>query len=274
MRRTVARLAFAALLLFSGCATLPEHYALPGSTQTFTLEEILPQVRNERVVFLGESHASEEDHLVQYEVIKYLHESGKQVAVALEMFPSDMQPLLDRWIGNSLSDDDFKRAYFGVWRVPYEYYGRIFEYAKKARIPLIGINGDQTRIEDVAKKGLAALPAEFRKTIGVTSCEESPLYRKVIELLGRKITHMAEFPFFCDAQRLRDTIMAYNLTGILKRGDYTVIVLAGSVHAMKAAVPRILSAYTGVTGMVLMSKDFIELVFSEPNGDIADYMWY
>lgn len=202
-----------AILVLSGCATLPEHYVSLHDRRVLRLDETLQQIKDERVIFVGESHESEDDHLVQFEIIKHLHENRKRVVIALEMFPADMQPILTQWVKGALSEDDFEKAYNRAWRV---YYEEIFKYSKEAHIPLVGINANSAQIRSVAQRGLAAVPEEIRRMVGVSSCAELPDYEKMIRLIEPNISHAANLPFMCDAQLLRDTIMAHNIAGILK----------------------------------------------------------
>jgi aminopeptidase N len=264
-----------ALLALWGCATLPEHYRSVATGQSLKFNEILSKVENRRVIFVGERHTSGGDHLVQLEVIRYLHEKGKKVAIALEMFPAEMQGVLDRWNEGFLSDEGFERAYGRVWHEPFSYYEDIFAYARKEKIPLVGINGVAGQIEHIAMIGLQAVPADTLKEIAYSPCAEQPRYRWMITLFLKYGTpHAADLPFFCDAQRFRDTVMAYSVAAALKKNVDVVVVLAGSAHVLKAAVPDILRRYTGVRFTVLMSGAFGPLIRVMPENETADYLWY
>lgn len=260
------------LLILTGCATLPEHYVSMDSESQIKLEELFEDIKNNRVIFIGERHDRMEDHLFQFEIVKRLYENHVDIVIALEMFPSEMQAVLDGWVEGAYSDNGFKQAYQMAWGMPYEYYETVFNYARKVRIPLVGINGNQVQIENVAKNGLKTLPEEFRRAIGVTTCAESPSYEIIIGHFGQQ--HTPKLPFFCDAQLLRDTIMANNIARIMKTGKQNVVVLVGSLHAIKVAIPSILERSEHVSYKVLLSKEAAEVLFDKPDGRIADYLWY
>jgi aminopeptidase N len=264
----------AILSLTIGCATLPENYVSLNNRTVSSLEEIMDEISNKKVIFLGEGHDIKEDHLVQFEVIRRLHERGKDMVIALEMFPSEAQPALNQWIGGKISENDFKKNYYSVWHVPYEYYSKIFEYARRFKIPLAGINGDETLINNVAKTGIEKLPKDFRRAFRVASCDRAPQYRRMIDLFESEAGHASKMPFLCDAQLLRDSLMAYNIMAVLERGRFTVVVLVGSIHALRAAVPGILARHYNVTSSVLVSKRFADIVSPDPDAEVADYMWY
>ena len=73
------------------------------------------------------------------------------------------------------------------------------------------------------KKGLKAVPENFLKKIKFTDCSTDPVYEKIVN----SIDHASEFPFFCDGQRLRDAVMAFNIAKAMRGNNYTVVVLAG-----------------------------------------------
>jgi uncharacterized iron-regulated protein len=263
------------LLMLFGCATLPEQYRSLQTGQSLKFDGILSRIENDRVVFVGESHESARDHLVQLAVIRRLHERGKRVAVALEMFPAAMQGVLDRWNEGRLSEDDFERAYSGVWNEPYSYYKDIFAYARQEGIPLIGINGETGHIVAIAVAGPKVISESTLKKLDYSPCAEQPEYRRLIGLfIEHGAPHGAELPYFCDAQRYRDTVMAYSIAEALKGDVDVVVVLAGSAHVLKAAVPGILRRYTDARSDVVMSAAFAAVMRSLPESETADYLWY
>lgn len=262
------------LFAAAGCATLPAHYMSLRDSRASSLEEVIRQINNEKVIFVGEGHETTEDHLVQLAVVRRLHEGEKKVVIALEMFQSEAQPVLNQWVGGEISENDFIKAYHSAWRVPYEYYSKIFEYARQVRIPLAAINEKESLINNVAKTGIESLPKDFRKAAKVPPCARVPEYSRMIDSLQAKAPHTSKMPFFCDAQLLRDSLMAYHIAGILEKGDFTVVVLVGSTHALKVAIPRILFSYYNVKSAVLISKEFVDIVSLKKNTEIADYIWY
>lgn len=274
MRAPLIYFLSAILFLTAGCATLPEHYVSLQDQRVSSLEEILHQIKDEKVIFLGERHEITEDHLVQLEVVRLLHEDGKNVVIALEMFPAEAQSILNKWVGGEISENDFKSAYYSTWSVSYENYSNIFEYARQVRIPLAGINGPEVLINNVAKTGIENLPRDFRKAVKVPSCSQLPEYSRMINFFEKRIAHGSKMPFFCEAQLLRDSLMAYHIAGVLGRGNFTVVALVGATHALKMAVPKILINNYNVKSAVLMSKQFVDIISPELKGDIADYIWY
>lgn len=257
------------LFLFFGCASLPTHYLSLDNDASANLDEVLKKIGNERLIFVGEVHGTASIHLLELKIIKYLHESGKQVIIALEAFPSHRQETLNQWIGGSLSEYDFERAYEKIWAVPYEYYQGILEYARDQSIPLVAINADNAMIEGVAKHGLHVVSQDFLREIKFTDCSTDAQYE---EILG-KTYHAAEFPFLCNGQRLRDAIMAYNIAKAMRENIYTVVVLVGVAHALKVAVPRMLQNHADVGYTVLVPEAVKRIIRRPPDKNIADFTW-
>ena len=253
-----------------GCASLPADFLDLDTRKPLGLDSVLYNISEERVIFIGELHGTSSIHLLQLEIIKRLRQSGKELVVALEAFPYTRQEILNKWIEGSLSRDNFQRAYRATWSVPFRYYEGIFEYAKEQHIPLVAINAEDATIREVLKKGLQAVPEDFLRKAEFTDCSTDPEYKELVN----RIYHAAEFPFFCDGQRLRDAVMALNIANAMRGNNYTVVVLAGVGHSYKIAVPRMLESHIKTTYTVLLPEEVKYFIKKTPDSNIADYIWY
>ena len=267
MRRLVF---LCAIFFFTGCASLPANYVDLNDQTPLRLDAVLAKISDKQVIFVGEIHGTSSIHLLQAEVIKQLKERGKEVVVALEAFPFTRQEILNKWIEGSLNKYDFRQAYKAIWSIPFHYYERIFDYAREAQIPLLAINAEDMMIREVTGKGLQAVPEDFLRKIGYTDCSTDPEYKDLVN----KTPHASEFPFFCDAQRLRDSVMASTIAEAVKGGHKTVIVLAGVAHAVKPAAPRLLRNHGDITCAVLLPEEVIHFIRKTPDRSIADFIWY
>ncbi len=61
------------------------------------MSEAITQLKQNRIILVGEHHDNKNHHQAQLDVIRALKETGVKVAVGLEMFRSDSQQALDRW---------------------------------------------------------------------------------------------------------------------------------------------------------------------------------
>ena len=257
------------LFFIAGCASLPTHYISLDQQTSAGFEAVLTQIEHERVIFIGEIHGTPSIHLLQLEIIKHLHQRGKQVAVALEAFPDSKQEIFNEWIGGKLDEYAFEKIYKETWAVPYAYYKGILEYAREEHIPLVAINADNALIGAVSKYGLREIPQDFLREIKFTECATDARYKEIID----RTYHAAEFPFLCDGQRLRDAVMAFNIARALRANNVTMVVLAGATHAMKIAVPQMLQRHIAVSSTVLMPGTVGRIIRRTPDKHIADYIW-
>lgn len=271
----VKRIFFSVLLtIAAGCSALPKHYVELNSGTVVTLETILRQIENERVVFVGEIHGNPGSHSVQLEVIRYLHENGREVVIAIEVVPATKQKFLDRWINGNISRETFSRFFYDTVRIPYRYYESIFEYAREKRIPVAGIDAESKFISDVSKYGAKSVPFEFLEKIRFTDCSADPGYARVLRFSGERQYHTSGFPYLCNGQRMRDAVMAYNIANILKDSDVAVVVLTGTAHALKLAVPQAVNKHIDVSFKVLLPGKTRSMIERNIGHNIADYVWY
>lgn len=259
-----------AISFFTGCASLPSNYVELDNQTPLSLDAVLGKISEKQVIFIGEIHGTSSIHLLQSEIIKYLNRSGREVTIGLEAFPYTRQELLDQWIEGSLNKYDFQRAYKAVWSIPFHYYEEIFDYAREQHIPLLAINAEDMMIRNVSKKGLQVVPEDFLRKIKYTDCSTDTEYRDLVS----GTPHASEFPFFCDAERLRDTVMASIIAQTVKEGNKTVIVLAGVAHSVKPAVPRLLKNRGEIACTVLLPEEVSYFIRKTPDRNIADFIWY
>ena len=258
------------ILFFIGCASLPKHYLDLHEHTSLNFDAVLSRIAMKRVIFIGEIHGTSNIHLLQLEVIKKLHQSGKEIVIAIEAFPFTRQEILNKWIVGSLNEYDFERAYKATWSIPYRYYEGIFAYAREQHIPLLAINAEDTMIRQVSKQGLQVVPKDLLQRVKFTDCSTDAQYKEIVN----RTYHASDFPFFCDAQRLRDAIMAFTIADAVRGNNGTVVVLAGVAHSSKLAVPHMLENHGETTYSVLLPEAVAYFIGKTPDKNIADYIWY
>lgn len=190
------------------------------------------------VVLVGESHDDPWHHAVQLQIIESLRLSGYPVAVGLEMFQHREQKILDDWLAGSLSEREMAEAFARNWDASWPLYSSIFEYCRRERIPLIGLNVPREITRQVARQGFASLSREQLKELPPVVCIVDPAYEAFLRRVLGAHAGEGEFDKFCEAQLVWDTAMAY-YAGEYHASDpeRLLVVLTGSVHAWKPAVP-------------------------------------
>jgi uncharacterized iron-regulated protein len=230
-------------------------YDLRAARHT-TLADRIPELLKSRVVLVGEQHTEEGHHRAQLRVIQALHKAGAQVAVGLEMFRRNSQADLDRWVSGELRPQEFEKIFQDNWGYPWPAYQAIFEYARTAKIPMIGLNVPREITRQVARSGFQSLTEAQRGQLADVTCQIDEEYMRYVRGAHGAHAHgNMNFLFFCEAQMVWDTAMAvHTLEHLGRHPQATVVILAGVGHAQKGAVPRQLKLRSPVAVTVLLPE--------------------
>lgn len=250
------------------------HILRATDLKEISAEELIQDLTTAQVIFIGELHDHVGHHQAQLSIIRALQKDRQPLAIGLEMFRKDSQAALDRWVGGGYSLDSFLKDYQDNWSM-WEKYREIFEYAKRQKIPLVGLNIPREISKMVARQGFAALPEQQRQALGNVQCIVDPEYGDFIRrAMGGHGGHGQQYLFFCEAQMLWDTMMARNLVDFLKQNpQHRVVVLAGSGHAWKFGIPRQLLEQMEITYRVVLPEIDSRVSRTSIDSDVADYLW-
>ena len=239
-----------------------------------SLTEVLKDLAGVRLVCIGELHAEASHHRAQLKVIRALHNGGKQIAVGLEMFRAEEQDQLNRWVRREVPEETFLPVYLRNWNIPWELYSDIFLYCRENAIPMIGLNVPNAVTRQVARMGFSSLAEEHLQHLPPVSCNVDQIYQDFIRrALGVTHKHRADFEYFCEAQLVWDTVMAWHTVRFLKENpNYTVVILAGSGHAWKRGIPEQVRRQSDLTFRVVLpetptlDRESVKL-------EDTDYLW-
>jgi len=218
---------------------------------------ILPRLQGKRVVLVGERHSTASHHRAQLDIIRMLHESGKPVAVGLEMFRHDSQDVLDRWIAGDLNEPAFQEAFQDNWGFAWGLYRGIFVYARENGIPLVGLNVPRDLTRQVARRGYGSLNERQRAKLGDVACRVDEAYMAFIRKAygGHGHADKGHFLFFCEAQMVWDSAMAVHALRYLEEHpERTIVMLTGTAHARKQAIPAQLRSRSDVPVAVVLPE--------------------
>lgn len=229
---------------------------LPNGAATSAIQsfdEIVTELAQNRVIYLGETHDSLSDHLLQFRIIQALQKKGLDLAIAMEMFPtSSQQPLDDYLLGQKkMEEADFLRQshWFEVWRYDWRLFRPIFSFCRQYSIPVYGINIERKIVSTVFADGHTDnLSPEQIQTI---AADRDLGVQGYVERLRLVHGFHAESPHgkgkgisgFVQSQAIWDESMAENIAKILEdHPKKTVVVIAGSQHTRKDSgiPPRLL----------------------------------
>lgn len=271
---TARRMAlFCWALLLCSCARLPSHFYDLTTNSNILTERLIQRIGDSRVIFIGEAHDSEVDHKVQLEVIRQLHESGRRVIIAMEAMPAKQNSTLNSWRNGHISETHLVKAYYINWTVPYSYYADIFRYAQAQQIELVGINLTRHKIRSVISNGAENEPIKLQQTIRFTRCEQEPEYARFMQGYWGELGHKIAFERLCDIQRFKDAFMAYQISQVLQQPDSTVVVLAGSLHALKNAIPAMIARHGWEHSLVMTTRELSRLTQTPLTEEHSDLVW-
>jgi len=244
---------------------------------TIPFDRMVGEVSKSRVVVIGETHDNQSHHDLQLKIIRTLYEGGAPLAVGLEMFRAESQELLDKWWRWGMPTEQFEALYRENWGMPWLLYRDIFLYTRQKRIPLVGLNVPRDIISKVAREGFASLTeAERKKLPPGLSCTLDEAYRSFIRRTFTEHAHASgrSFDHFCEAQMVWDTAMAiYALEYLDKNPGSRIVILAGTVHAWKRAIPRqIATMRPDVTVSVILPVQGGQAERDKITAEDADYL--
>lgn len=237
--------------------------------------EMVGELKGGQVIYVGETHDNRDHHDLQLRIIRELHRAGKPLAIGLEMFTAANQGQLDRWTAGRLSLESFRTLYLREWNVPWPFYGDIFLFARDKRIPLIGLNVPRDITRKVARTGFDSLTRKERRRLPPDiTCDVDPTYMAMIRRsYSDHDTNAKTFKNFCEAQMLWNKTMAFHLLEFVRKyPGRTVVVIAGSGHAIRGGMPaQVTKANAGFAGFVVLPDPAIPA--SRVTLADADYLW-
>lgn len=132
-------------------------FAGVSDKQAADLAEVVRNVVEADVIFIGEIHYNEQHHKAQLDIIRSLHGKKLPIAIGLEMFTTDDQQALDDWSSGKLSEEIFLPIYLRTWSYEWQLYRDLFIFAREHRIPLIALNIPKAVMAKVMAEGPSAL---------------------------------------------------------------------------------------------------------------------
>ncbi len=218
-----------------------------------SFEQILNSLAEKRVIYLGETHNSLADHLLQLRIIQGLQAKGVELAVAMEMFPQSSQQILDNYVLKQTDMDEAaflkESHWFKVWRYDWRLFRPIFNFCRAHKIPVFGINIERDIVSNVFAAGSTdKLSQEQQQTIASHRDLSMDGYvdrLRIVHGFHGQNPHGDSngFAGFVQSQAIWDESMAENISTILQDNPQkTLLVIAGAQHTRKDSgiPPRLL----------------------------------
>jgi len=197
---------------------------------------MLAALTDARVVYAGETHDNPASHRLQLSILQAMHQRWPgQVALGMEMFTPEQQPVLDAWTRGELSEKEFLKqsGWFKGWSMDYTFYRELLDYAREQHIPVRGLNVDKQLRRQVGRTPVDELDEETRARLPEMDFSD-PYQRGLVRAIyGGHAAGKAMFEGFVRVQTLWDESMAQNAAAYLESDaghDRHLLVVAGGNH--------------------------------------------
>lgn len=261
-----------------------EIFKLPAG-EKISFQQLMDNLQEARVIFIGESHDQAEHHRIQVRILKDLLAKGREVAIGMEMFERRQQPILDRWSKGLLTEEDFLEEiqWEKTWGMDYQLYRAILEEAKNHHLQVIGLNVERDLVRKVAQNGIEKLSPEYKAKlpeINLTDKEHLAYIKTIYR--DHQGGSAEKFKHFYQAQCLWDDGMAETLSQFLKSPEgtgKTVVVMVGSGHIVfDFGIPKRFYRRTPLSYQTIVLKTWKknldeDLIFSGASEPLADFLW-
>ena len=200
--------------------------------KVISITELIKDLNKTDVLFFGEEHNDSVGHTLELEIFKQMHMAYPKAALSMEMFHTDVQPVINEYLGGYISEKNFiKEA--RAWN-NYNDYRPLIEYAKANKIDVIGANGAARYSNMVSKLGLDALntlPEESKSFLPRLPIDTATgnYYNKFVKELG---SHNMGGMKIYQTQNFWDATMAWSIARYIKKHKHTKIMqLNGRFHS-------------------------------------------
>lgn len=185
-----------------------------------TGEEVTPQQLAEAaiarggVLVFGEYHDRASLHALEEELLQALYQRQSRLALSLEMFERDVQPVMDRYLAGELSEEAFLQQ-SRPWPRYASDYRALVEFAKARRLPVIAGNIPRYIAAHYAKTG--AFAPEHRpylpRVLSAPDGAYKDAFYKAMAGMGSEGMRIpaARYQAMYQAQCLKDDAMAQSL---------------------------------------------------------------
>lgn len=211
----------------------------PSSSQDLSHQEIIQELTEADIVYLGEVHNRPEDHQAQLQILQALHEENEEVTLALEMFQRPFQGAINRYLEGEINEEQLREQtqYDQRWGFPWSYYAPLLQFAQENDLSVLALNTPTEITSQVSSQGLESLSGDDFRYIPPREeirTEDNPEYRERLEEIYRQHhspSNSGSPENFIEAQILWDETMAEKVAETYQESpEQQVLVIAGLGH--------------------------------------------
>ncbi|UCF21485.1 MAG: ChaN family lipoprotein [Gemmatimonadota bacterium] len=295
-----------------------EYRVFTGTGEPASIDDIVASMARHQVVFIGETHDDPTAHMIEAELLKRGYEAygvpgsndfaPRTVALSLEFFQRDVQPILDEYLAGLITEKAFL-ADSRPWPRYESDYRALIEFSKEKGLAVIAANAPRrytTRVTMLGRESLNDLSPEALASLApLPYGQPSEAYRNqwiqtIAEVMGQEgmkcglpipEPEEGEQPVRPRApvgshdnmgnqlhsQVLWDATMAYWISEYLRQEpDALVLHMVGGFHVERGTgIPEHLETYRpGTSFMIVMLRavEDIDTFQAAPEGAWGDFV--
>ncbi len=246
--------------------------------KTISLDDLITDMDRADVLFFGEDHNDSVGHYLEAEIFRKLgNRYPQKTALSLEMFHTDVQPVVNEYLAGSISEKNFiKEA--RAWG-NYKDYKPLIEQAKQQKLPVIAANAAARYSNAVTMNGLKTLENLPKSSLSFLpplpiDTAQGRYYDKFTETLGGH--SMGPMKIY-QTQNLWDATMAWSIGKFAKlnRG-FKILQLNGRFHSDEKLGTLAKLAQANPKLKILNISSFSDQSFTNPDWEkfknLGDYV--
>lgn len=246
--------------------------------KTISLDDLITDMDRADVLFFGEDHNDSVGHYLEAEIFKKLSNRYPQkAALSLEMFHTDVQPVVNEYLAGLISEKNFIKE--GRAWGNYKDYKPLIEQAKQQKLPVIAANAAARYSNAVTMNGLKALDnlpktsLSFLPPLPIDTAQ-GRYYDKFNETLGGH--NMGSMKIY-QTQNLWDATMAWSIARFAKLNKgFKILQLNGRFHSDEKLGTLAKLAQTNPKLKILNISSFSDQSFTNPDWEkfknLGDYI--
>ena len=259
------------ILTLTGCSIT--NVMRVENRELIDVKTMIGELRGASLVFVGERHDAPSHHRLQLDILKAMQADGKALAIGMEMFEHSSQPALDAWSAGKVPEYALRKVFESDWRnISWGLYRDILLFARDNSVPVVALNAPRAVVHKVFQQGFSSLTKDQLRLLPTgIQAEVSDAYLDFIMSCYPVHGRSGEaFRYFCEAQMLRNRVMARRISDYLARHPgKSMVVIAGGGHAReRGGVP----AELGDRDFKIVLPPVSRLTSDTVTGEDADYL--
>ncbi|ENM5769866.1 ChaN family lipoprotein [Vibrio mimicus] len=265
--RVIAALSLTLSLI--GCASTPsdtstfyDYQLATPKGERISIQNLPADIENADVILIGEWHTHAGIHRFQTDLLKQMVENGHPMALSMEQFARDAQPVLDEYLAGEIGEQYLIQK-ANAWPNYESDYRPLVEFAKSQQLPIIAANAPKPIVRCIGRVGIdyiKRLTPEQRQWIAAKiNTQDSPYKSTFMASMHHGNPAQNENQFA--AQVTWDETMAESIVRYLTTNpERKVLHIAGMFHTQQGL---------GTAASILRRNPNLKVVIITPVGNIT-----